>query len=143
MALEAYATIADIEALARPLTPDEKTKATALLPVISNRLRVEAQKVGKDLDEMLTGNEALTDVARSVTVDITVRSLSVDEHANEGTLSQFTESALGYSFTGTYANAGGGIFIKKSELQALGLQRQQYGVIDFYNDPASYNEVQP
>ena len=132
--LTAYATVDDIENLARALTDDEKARANNLLPVVSNRLRIEAQKVGKDLDNMIANNEALTDVLRSVTVDITARSLSVDDSSKEGALSQFSESALGYSFSGTFLNAGGGIFIKKSELQALGLARQQYGAIDFYFD---------
>jgi len=47
-------------------------------------------------------------------------------------LSQFSQSALGYTVSGTYLTPGGGIFIKNSELQRLGLKRQRYGVIDFY-----------
>ena len=133
MALNPFATVEDIESLARELTVAEQTKANSLLPVVSNRLRVEAQKVGKDLDMMVADNEPLADVVKSVTVDIVVRSLHADDIPNkEGALSQFSESALGYSFSGTFLNAGGGIFIKKSELQAIGLGRQQYGVIDLY-----------
>ncbi len=137
MALEAYATIDDITTLGRALEDDEVDRAKALLPVVSNRLRYEAQKVGKDLDLMILDNEALTDVVRSVTVDIVVRSLATDDRSNNGALTQFSESALGYSFSGTFANAGGGIFIKKSELQAIGLGNQRYGVLDFYFDEAT------
>lgn len=45
---------------------------------------------------------------------------------------QSAESALGYSFSGTYLVPGGGLFIKKDELKRLGLRTQKYGVIDFY-----------
>jgi hypothetical protein len=47
-------------------------------------------------------------------------------------MTQMSESALGYSFQGSFLVPGGGLFIKKSELARLGLKRQRYGVIDFY-----------
>ena len=45
-----YADIEDIEALWRPLTDAEKTRALALLPIISDRIRYEAAQVGMDYD---------------------------------------------------------------------------------------------
>jgi len=45
-------------------------------------------------------------------------------------MSQFSESALGYTVSGTFLSPGGGLFIKKSELARLGLRRQKIGVID-------------
>ena len=47
-------------------------------------------------------------------------------------ISQMSQSALGYSVSGTYLVPGGGLFIKKSELARLGLRRQRYGVIDLW-----------
>jgi hypothetical protein len=47
-------------------------------------------------------------------------------------MTQTAESALGYSWSGSYLVPGGGLFIKSSELNRLGLRRQRYGVIDFY-----------
>ena len=46
---------------------------------------------------------------------------------------QSAESALGYSYSGTFLVPGGGLFIKDSELKRLGLKKQRYGVIDFYD----------
>lgn len=45
---------------------------------------------------------------------------------------KMSQSALGYSVTGTYLIPGGGLFIKKSELSRLGLRRQKVGVMDIY-----------
>jgi len=51
---------------------------------------------------------------------------------NQEPMTQMTQSALGYSYSGSYLVPGGGMFIKNSELSRLGLKRQRYGVIDFY-----------
>ena len=47
-------------------------------------------------------------------------------------MTQMTQSALGYSFQGSFLVPGGGLFIKKSELARLGLRKQRYGVIEPY-----------
>lgn len=127
-----FATIEDIVALWRPMTTAETTRATALLPVVSDSLRMEAHKVGKNLDEMVEDNPWLTTVAKSVTVDIVARTLMTSTTAEP--MTQMTESALGYSFSGSYLVPGGGLFIKKSELARLGLRKQRIGVIDLWPD---------
>lgn len=48
-----YATLADIQALKRPLTATEQERATALIPVISSLIRYEAKKTGRNFDEMI------------------------------------------------------------------------------------------
>ena len=48
-----FAKIEDLELLWRSLKFDERARAEALLEVVSNSLRVEAEKVGKDLDDMV------------------------------------------------------------------------------------------
>ncbi|MCI6853857.1 MAG: phage Gp19/Gp15/Gp42 family protein [Firmicutes bacterium] len=125
-----YATIDDAITLWRPMTPDEIERATALLPVISDSLRYEAKKVGKDLDAMIEKDAELASVAKSVTVDVVARTLNTSTTAEP--ISQMSQSALGYSVSGTYLVPGGGLFIKKSELARLGLRRQRYGVIDLW-----------
>lgn len=127
-----FAGIQDITDLFRPLTPDETQKATALLPVVSDSLRQEAKKVGKDLDKMLADGELLENVLKSVVVDVIGRTLNTSTNAEP--MTQITQSALGYSASGTYLVPGGGLFIKKSELARLGLKRQRYGVIDLYGN---------
>ena len=127
-----FATITDIETLWRPLSVDETARATALLPIVSDSLRTEAKKVNKDLDAMVAADSALASVAKSVTVDVVARTLMTS--TDQEPMNQFSESAMGYSVSGTYLVPGGGLFIKKSELSRLGLRRQRYGVIDFYGD---------
>lgn len=127
-----FATIEDISVLWRPLTPSEKERAEALLPIVSDSLRMEAIKVGKNLDQMIEGNPVLVNVAKSVTVDVVARTLMTS--TNQEPVTQYSQSALGYSVSGTYLVPGGGLFIKKSELSRLGLRRQRIGVIDLYGD---------
>ena len=127
-----FATIDDITNLWRPMTPAETDRATALLPVVSDNLRIEADKVGKDLDEMVADNETYANVVKSVVVDIVSRALMTS--TNQEPMTQMSQSALGYSFQGTFLVPGGGLFIKRSELARLGLRKQRYGVIDFYGN---------
>ena len=127
-----FATIEDISVLWRPLTQSEKERAEALLPIVSDSLRMEAIKVGKNLDQMIEENPVLVNVAKSVTVDVVARTLMTS--TNQEPVTQYSQSALGYSVSGTYLIPGGGLFIKKSELSRLGLRRQRIGVIDLYDD---------
>ncbi len=128
--MDNFATIEDVQDLWRSLTPSEMERAKKLLPVISDSLRYEAQKVGKNLDDMISSNAALATVAKSVTVDVVARTLMTSTDAEP--MTQISESALGYSMSGTFLVPGGGLFIKKSELVRLGLRRQRIGAIDLY-----------
>lgn len=124
-----FATVQDVIDLYRPLTEDEQARTTNLLSVISDTLRTEANKVGRNLDDMIALDSVYQNVVRAVTVDIVARVLMTP---TEGApMTQMSESAGGYSVSGSYLNPGGGLFIKNSELSRLGLRRQQYGVIDF------------
>lgn len=128
--MESFATMEDVKTLWRNLTPDEEVRAEALLPIISDSLRCEAVKVGKDLDNMVADSVSFANVVKSVTVDVLARTLLTSTTAEP--MTQMSQSALGYTVSGTYLVPGGGLFIKKSELARLGLRRQRYGVIDFY-----------
>ena len=123
-----YATVADIEALWRPLTAEEQERAGNLLPVICSSLRTSAKQVGVDLDAQVAADEDLAEVAKSVTVDVAARTLMTSTDSEPVTSMQ--QSALGYSVNATYLVPGGGLFIKDSELARLGLKRQRMGVID-------------
>lgn len=128
--LQPFATLDDVTTLFRPLQPSEIVKSTKLLKVVSDSLRVAAAQVGKDLDCMIQASPALATVATSVTVDVVGRALNTSTESEP--MTQVTQSAGGYSASGTYLVPGGGIYIKKSELARLGLRRQRIGVINFY-----------
>lgn len=126
--MDNFATIEDITELFRKLTPEETEKATALLPVVSDSIRQEAEKVGKNIDKMLESGQLRKNVVKSVTVDVIARALMTSTDSEP--MSQMSQSALGYTVSGTYLVPGGGLFIKRSELARLGLRRQRCGVID-------------
>lgn len=128
--MENFATVDDLKKLWRALKFDEEKRAEALLEVVSHSLRVEAKKVGKDLDGLVATDPSFSMVVKSVTVDVVARTLMTS--TDQEPVTQFAESALGYSVSGSYLVPGGGLFIKDSELKRLGLKKQRYGVIDIY-----------
>lgn len=125
-----FATIEDLEKLWRVLKPTERERAEGLLEIVSDSLRVEADKAGKNLDELAADSDAYASVLKSVTVDVVARTLMTS--TDQEPMTQMTESALGYSYSGSFLVPGGGLFIKDTELKRLGLKRQRYGVIDPY-----------
>ena len=79
---------------------------------------------------MIAAAPDLALVARSVTVDVVARTLMTS--TNQEPMTQMSQSAGGYTSSGTLLVPGGGIFIKKSELARLGLRRQRMGVMEIY-----------
>lgn len=134
--MNAFATVEDVATLWRPLTTAEQERADALLPLLSDALRVEAEKVGKDLDQMIDDDTsgAFENTVKIVTVDILGRVLR--QSTTDEPLSQESQSALGYTWSGTFAIPGGGIAaaIMKNDLKRLGLRRQRLGMIDLMQD---------
>ena len=128
-----FATLADVMALAgREYTGAEQERIIALLPLVSDALRVEAERVGKNLDQMAEDSLAYASVVKLVTVDVVVR---VMRQSMEGEpMSQESQGALGYTWSGTYAIPGGGISgaIMRNDLKRLGLRRQRYGVMEIW-----------
>lgn len=125
-----FATVEDLETLWRSLKFDERKRVEALLKIVSDSLREEAKKVSKDLDKMVLDSPSYQSVVKSVTVDVVARTLMTS--TDQEPMTQMAESAMGYSFSGSYLVPGGGLFIKESELKRLGFKKQRYGVIDLY-----------
>ena len=128
--MEYFVSLEDINALFRPLSSTEEDRAVALIPVVCDTLRQEAANVGKDLDAMLESGKVKENVVKSVCVDIIARTLMTS--TNSEPMTQMSQSALGYTVSGTFLSPGGGLFIKTSELARLGLRRQKIGAIDLY-----------
>lgn len=117
---------------------DEVARAESLLMVVSDSLREEAYKVGKDLDAMVVDRPTYATVVKSVTVDVVARTLMTS--TDQEPMTQYSEGALGYTVSGSYLVPGGGLFIKNSELSRLGLRRQRFGVIDLYGKNQRNND---
>ena len=81
---------------------------------------------------MKAEQETYGSLLKVVTVDVVSRVL---RQATDGdAMTQESQSALGYSWSGTYAVPGGGIAnaLMKNDLKRLGLLAQQIGVISLW-----------
>lgn len=130
-----YLTTAQLVDLKGSLTLEETSLALKLIPIVCAELRVRADMAGKNLDDMIQNDPDLALVAQSVVADIVMRELDAVTSDNEllTQASQFSESAGGYSVSGTFLSPGGGLFIKRSELARLGLRCQRIGVLEMYD----------
>ena len=129
--LEPFATVEDLKKLWRNVEEHEIGRSEELLKAVSHVLRVEAKKINKDLDLLVKEDESYSYLVKSVVVDIVARTLMTS--TNQEPMTQYSESALGYSVSGSFLVPGGGLFIKDSELKRLGFKKQRYGVIEFYD----------
>jgi len=133
--MSAFATLSDVLELSGvSYTLDEQNRIQSLLPLISDALRYEAEKVRKDLDSMVESSATYASVVKLVTVDVTVRVMRQTMQGDP--MSQESQAGLGYSWSGTYAIPGGGIAgaIMRNDLKRLGLRRQTIGVIDLWRE---------
>lgn len=122
-----FATVDDISTLWRQLTAEEQTRAEALLPLVSDEIRVLGRNAGKDIDAEIESNSTYGSVVKIVTVDVVARILRQSTQGDA--MTQEAQSALGYSWSGSYAVPGGGIAnsILRNDLKKLGLLKQQIG----------------
>ncbi len=127
-----YLTLEGLTYLYPNLTEEEKETAEILIPIASAGMREEARKRGRDLDIMIRENPDLALIAKSVCADIINRQLEQQNAPGPSTLSQESQAALNYSWSGTYVNTGGGLTILNKDLKRLGLLRPRYGVIDLW-----------
>ena len=136
-----YATVNDIQELFRPLTAAEQDKATSLLPIASAKLRIEAGKYGADIDRMINDNTDYALAVKEVVCKAVVRSLDSSAQSSAASVvSQESQSALGYTASMTYLNAGQSLYFLRNELKDLGIARQRYGTIEFYESPEVKDE---
>lgn len=125
-----YAAVEDIKAL-RPLTAQEEQQAGVLIQYASDKLRVTAAGYGKDLDSMIEDDESYANTVRYAVVQAVMNALGrLGETASAA--SQATQSALGYSVTLTYTNAGSFLWFGRNDLKGLGIAKQTYGAMDIY-----------
>lgn len=115
----------------RTLTTDEITKAETLIADYEAYLHTYATDKGIDLDEKLTDTNYLR-VYKAVVCDCVANEMVsvIDAPA----MSQMSQSALGYSISGTFLNSGGGLFIRNNQLKQLGLLKQKARQVDLYVD---------
>lgn len=129
-----YAGTADITALGRTLTAAETEAAEILLEAASSKLRLLAAKYGKNIDD-LTADAVLGEdyaiAVKNVVVQAVIRALDSISGSSQA-VSQTSQTALGYSASVTYLNAGQSLYFLRNELKELGLRRQTFGGLDLY-----------
>src|SRR5699024_1464008 len=110
--MEDFALVSDLTEQWRELKKGEPERAEVVLRVVSNSLRVEAQKIAKYLDQMVEPYPVYADVVKSVTVDVVATTSMPSTHSEP--MTQVSEAALGYSWQCSFLTPGGGLFIKNS-----------------------------
>lgn len=124
-----YATLTDLQTLWRPLNIEEQVTGTQLLNDASAKIRNRAKSRGKDFDAMVTADADLAAVAKNITCKSVMNAMKMTEVAP---VQQFSETAGGYSVSGTFMTPGGGLNITKADWKELGLGGQLFGGIDVY-----------
>ena len=130
-----YAEISDINALGKIFTNSQLTAIENLLDTASSKLRIIAAKNGRNIDDMINDG-ILGDDYRNAIKSIVIQSVlrAVDSMENvPSTVSQGSQSALGYSVSMTYLNAGQNLYFLRNELKELGIIHQTYGAMEVYN----------
>lgn len=120
-----FATTDDVQILFRELTCIEQTRVEQLLPLISDLIREKARQSGIDFDAAVAADSSLASTAKLVTVDVVSR--VIRQSTTGEPVTQETQSAMGYSWSGTYAVPGGGIAasLLPSDLRRLGIGKKQ------------------
>ena len=123
MALDPFATVADLEAFWRPLTDTEKTRATSLLKLASDRLRMIGVRMGVDVDARKADSEAYGSTLSWVVMEATKRAMLTP--IDGAPVDTFSQTAGPYSENYKFSNPSGDLWYKKSELADLDLYGRQ------------------
>lgn len=115
----------------RPLSTDEIAKATVLIDDYEAELHIYASNRGVDLDERLDDTNYQR-VFKAVVCSAVAEQMSSTTDAPA--MTQMSQSALGYSVSGTFLNPGGGLFIRNNLLKQLGLLQQKARAVTLYAD---------
>ena len=126
--MENFATVEDVMNLYGPLNADQLAKVEQLLSYTSSYFRTLAKEYRRDLNQEVIDDEAMKNNAKLATCNVVIRELD----KGNSSLSQESQSALGYTWSGTYVNTGGGLSILNKDLKLLGLNRQRIGMVDIY-----------
>ena len=127
--MENFATVEDVMNLYGSLNADQLAKVEQLLTYTSSYFRTLAKEYGRDLNQEVIDDEDMKNNAKLATCNVVIRELD----KGNSSLSQESQSALGYTWSGTYVNTGGGLSILNKDLKLLGLNRQRIGMVDIYD----------
>lgn len=137
-------TVNDLITRWRSLSNEEIDKATIFISDCENQLHVYAHDRGMDLDAMLDEYEPRREVYKAVVCDVVRREMNAISDDSPA-MSQYSRSVNGYNVQGTFLSPGGGLFIKNSELEMLGILPRKKGqkarAVDIYDQGNTDNSI--
>ena len=130
--MDIYASIEDYEKVYNIiLNNDQQKRLLILIELASSLLREEANKRKINLSSVINSSDDKANVAKMVVLACAHRVMAKDD-GQDMPLEQFSQSALGYTFSGTYVNPGDDLYYLKNELKRMGIIKQRYGAMEIY-----------
>nr|DAP54875.1 MAG TPA: hypothetical protein [Caudoviricetes sp.] len=122
---EPFATTAELQEYWRVLDASEISRATTLLKLASDRLRMLALRAGIDLDAKVKAepNGVYASTLKFAVMDAVKRAMQAP--ADVPPINAYQQTAGPYSENISYANPTGDLYFKKSELALLGISGGQ------------------
>lgn len=120
--MEPFATIEDLEAEWRPLSPDEKETAERRIATSSLLIR----RLKPSIDDEISDDEVLREVVTFVVCDMVKNSMNTAEVPHG--VSQFTNSTGPFSQTMQFSNPGEDLYFRKMHRRLLGLDEESFTV---------------
>ena len=130
--MDIYASVEDYEKVYNTaLNNDQHKRLLMLIELASSLLREEANKRNMTLSAVISSSDDKANVAKMVVLACVHRVMSKDDD-QDMPLEQFSQSALGYTFSGTYVNPGDDLYYLRNELKRMGIIKQRYGAMEIY-----------
>ena len=82
---------------------------------------------------MIADNPDMALAVREIVVKAVLRAIDSSADGSPAA-TQTSQSAMGYSLSMTYLNAGQSLYFLRNELKELGIIRQRYGVMEVYDN---------
>lgn len=130
--MDIYASVEDYENVYNVvLNKEQQKRLLMLIELASSLLREEANKRNMNLNSVISSSDDKANVAKMVVLACVHRVMSKD-YDQDVPLEQFSQSALGYTFSGTYVNPGDDLYYLRNELKRMGIIKQRYGALEIY-----------
>ncbi len=130
--MDIYASVEDYEKVYNTaLNNEQQKRLLMLIELASSLLREEANKRNMNLSAVISSSDDKANVAKMVVLACVHRVMSKDND-QDMPLEQFSQSALGYTFSGTYVNPGDDLYYLRNELKRMGIIKQRYGAMEIY-----------
>ena len=130
--MDIYASVEDYEKVYNTaLNNDQHKRLLMLIELASSLLLEEANKRNMNLSAVISSSDDKANVAKMVVLACVHRVMSKDDD-QDMPLEQFSQSALGYTFSGTYVNPGDDLYYLRNELKRMGIIKQRYGAMEIY-----------